>query len=1098
MVTIVQSTAVVAASGIENLTLQLQGGDASNANTVLADEGASNTDSLLAVAGIEGENSFLADSEAANITTLFGAKVPGTVGTVFSNVIQNPSFETDLNRWSVTLGNPGDFVFPVSRQPAGVGFDDSNPVDIPNGLRMAHMRKFEEPGVVGLVQGVKVSPASDADLGTFAFSVASDTLFTTDLSGGDGVPGKYFDVVIEFIENDVTQYTLHYSFTSGELPGDFPSELTPFDRTINLTQNSADVFERTTRNLLLDVDNNFTFDSFRLFFYVGQVGTLNVDSFDVLLDDIVLTIGQQQDALLPTSTATSFITFFPDFSRSRNLFSVVGTSGTVEKFFDRSPFFFGPHETDPNTLRDLSEAQQFLIFTQTTIRSISNFQHNAGSTALISTKGDLSAEDSLVNTNLILNGSFEGGLSNWLTNTPESSDEARVVDSQPTGVGFADGNPVSPLDGINMLYTRVVEAGSRDPVYVKQARKIFGDVNSNILRNFSFGVVVDNVTNDRQNMVALRFLNNSETIFTIHYRFQGQSVPQPFPEEIADFDTVKNITIQSDSFNLILRSVADDTNTANFIFDEFEVWIITNTSSDDTDTLWDDFQLTANVPDDSLLETSSFAHILRIHPTASGSMPFTISGSDDITQVDLTPPFFDELVPNSGTSFIPPETTVLFHVKDAASDLDPGTIDIFIDSIQVVTAGTVQTSATFPTVTRTDVSSRDIQYEATRFEPFPQQSVVTVSGAFADLAAVSNQATEIYEFTILGSGSLGAMISGSEDLLPPTITPTEPVDLDTQISPNTVVSWATEDNAAGVDLSSVKLMLNGALVLSNDTASGGTFTRTSNSNRGFDYTFTPFVPFEFGETVTGTITASDLANIPNTDSVTYEFTITPDDTLEITNFFLNEDASVLLTSGTVASVEVIDLTHGVSSTATELTVNGSAPPGLSTTLSGAGPDRMIFEFPVGPLVTFREDLNILVHAENKFPGPFPVIKESQFTLRPGYDVFWPNKAVTSGGGPETKFPFITNVQVLTEVTNFAKTFNTGSQFFRFLTDNLSTANLGASIEANIQTADLPAALNILNPFFEYGKTMTLEVEVADLEGNQLFFTHDFTIEDNPN
>jgi hypothetical protein len=152
------------------------------------------------------------------------------------------------------------------------------------------------------------------------------------------------------------------------------------------------------------------------------------------------------------------------------------------------------------------------------------------------------------------------------------------------------------------------------------------------------------------------------------------------------------------------------------------------------------------------------------------------------------------------------------------------------------------------------------------------------------------------------------------------------------------------------------------------------------------------------------------------------------------------------------------------------------------------------------LVDFREDLTVLVHAENQFPGPTPVIKEQQFTLRPGYDVTWHNKSVAASGsdsGSETVFPYLTNVEVLTDVINFGKNFNSETFFSKFFTENQAKSDLGATIVSNIKVADLSASLNVLNPFFEYGKTITLEIEADDLEGNQFRLTHVFTIEPEP-
>ena len=116
-------------------------------------------------------------------------------------------------------------------------------------------------------------------------------------------------------------------------------------------------------------------------------------------------------------------------------------------------------------------------------------------------------------------------------------------------------------------------------------------------------------------------------------------------------------------------------------------------------------------------------------------------------------------------------------------------------------------------------------------------------------------------------------------------------------------------------------------------------------------------------------------------------------------------------------------------------------------------------------------------------------------MRPGYDVVWPNREIDE---PETILPFITNIQVLVDVKNFGKNFNDGSTFHRFLTEGQPTANLGATITANIDVADLSATIESNNPFFEYGKVIVLEIEADDLEGNQLRLTHTFVIEDKPN
>lgn len=599
---------------------------------------------------------------------------------------------------------------------------------------------------------------------------------------------------------------------------------------------------------------------------------------------------------IESTASINFLVFSSDFSRSVNLYGVIGTSGTLEKFFDHSPFFYTPSEVNPNLLRDISSAQQFLVYTQTTINTIDTF-HGANSVvSLFSVKG-------------------------------------------------------SELD---------------------------------------------------------------------------PDFPQP-----------------------------------------------------------------------QLLETSSFAHILTTHPTASG-VPFTISGSVDITQTDETVPFFDEETPVRDSTFNDPrDRDVVFHIKDAGSAVDQASIQVFIDGVKVVNAGAVNTSATWPSIIKTIVSPKDIQYNLHRGLDFSQQAVVVVSGTFADLASPANGTTQTYSFKMLGSGTLPASITGLTDSDPPSIIPVEPHDLQTQVSPNTTLTWSITDNSAGVNPNSVKLTLNDTLVIANDLASEGSFSRIANSSRGFDYTYFPAHPFSFGTTVTGTIQATDFAPLLNTGTLTYTFDITPTDSLSILNFFLDQNESTLVTPAAFGSVEVVDTVYGVASGTTTLTINGDEPIGLLTTFSGSGPDRVIFSWPLEENNSFRHDLLVHVHAENQFPGPFPVIKEADYLLRSGYDVHWYNKSADGSAIAEQVFPYLTNVYVNLEAKNFAINFNEATEFFRFLVEEQAKADLGAFIEANIKTADLSAEINALNPYFEYGKTMTLELEVADLEGNQLRFVHVFTIEDRP-
>jgi len=498
---------------------------------------------------------------------------------------------------------------------------------------------------------------------------------------------------------------------------------------------------------------------------------------------------------------------------------------------------------------------------------------------------------------------------------------------------------------------------------------------------------------------------------------------------------------------------------------------------------------TAIIESAQRLATSGSGHIVTKLPTLSG-LPFTLSGSASITVPDNTAPYFDQAIPAAGSSFNSPATQVSFHIKDLSSAVSQGSIYVWVDGLNVVSAGTVVTGTTWPTIQKTIFDIHDTGFVLTRGTAFTPQSTVTVSGTAQDLAAVANPFTGQYRFKIWGLANISGSITGLADADPPVLTPVYPQNGDTDISPDTNISWTVVDAARGVDPTTVKLHINGALKIDGDTnITGGTLARTGDAVSGFSYTYNPTNSFSYGSTITGTLSGADLAG--NNTSSSYSFRITSSDTLLISNFFMNSGDTLPLTSGTVISVDVTDTLYGVNSSSSYLTINGQTPIGLTTSVITSG---IRFLVPAQPIINFEEDLTVFVQGVNNYPGPFPVTKTAQYLLRTGYGVTWYNRELDNY---EKVFPFITNIQVLSDIKNFSKRAATGSVFYRFLTEDQPKADLSASIVSNIQTADLPAVVESDNPFFEYGKTITLEIQATDLEGNQLVFTHTFTIEQRP-
>jgi len=1059
---------------------------------------------------------------AGGLGHIIVAKLPDAVSTglVYNDTVQNGSFETGGTRWVLGRTNGTNHtVNVVSDVPGGVGFDNAPfPIEVPNGAKMAHTAKAGETGTMSVTQDVSVAstPVHSDFLGYFSFSVCPDSKFTT---SGLNTTGRWAMVALEFKLQGSTVYTLAYNFTGSQLPPKAPPGFPSISRRISLTHPGSDYFIRYNNDLRTDVNANFYFDEVKIWIVPDMEDTIFTATFDILWDWFVLEVGIIQPALFPLFVNERVLSYDPNaIEQSAVVFSVLGTPDTVARFFDRSQMFFeSSHEADPTTLRDISASEPFMLFSAASVFSHEFFRNNPSSAQIITDKGTLVDSDIVVPTNLITNGDFSQGMASWLR-TPDtdygySNQEPWVQTLTSTSATSWNSflpNGILPSEGSNLLYMEIGR-GDRGPG-VYQDISVSPPLESGVLEKFAVAGITA-IDSNRDLSFVLQFFYNGAQVYQFTYRVSNmQDTSTDANYNIYDFNPVDNGTLQpaitenrfpepAGEWASMLGNLAVDMKQASFTFDQVKVFALFGANGNTNEMVLDSFSLTVSVPPEQLRLTTNFAHVNTNAPLASGiENHLNISESDDVLIFDSTGPAFSLQVPAPSETYVTEKTTVAFNVTDLSSPLDAGNIDVWIDNEQVITASVPITTATWPSSTKQVLSDKEIAYEFFRGAPFEQGSLVTVSGELADLAnPVSNQTIDDYDFLVIGSGSLLATISGSEDLDPPVLTTTAPLDGAVQVSPTTDIVWETTDNAAGVDPSTIKLYLNGALKVNgiDEVATGGLVDFSANNERGYDVTYNSDGAFSFGTTVTGVLEAFDLAAVPNFAQTSFEFTVTPDDTLDIINFFMIPGETAVLSSGTDLTVEVIDLTHGVASGTTYLTINDAVPSGIVTTFSGAGPDRMYFTVPLEALIDFREDLNVHVHAENNFPGSYPVVVEKDYIIRPGYEVVWPNKTEDATGGPESTFPFITNIQVLMDIKNYAKNFGTGSEYFRLLTEDESRADLGAYLESNIQVADLTASITSNNPFFEYGKEITVEIEADDFEGNPFRFIHTFKIESKP-
>ena len=160
----------------------------------------------------------------------------------------------------------------------------------------------------------------------------------------------------------------------------------------------------------------------------------------------------------------------------------------------------------------------------------------------------------------------------------------------------------------------------------------------------------------------------------------------------------------------------------------------------------------------------------------------------------------------------------------------------------------------------------------------------------------------------------------------------------TGVSPSTYVAFAVEDYTTGVALSTVNFNLDSAIIYDNGSlqTSSGVMTVLTTAS-GYIFQYQPNDVFGYGSVHDVDIYAENNDMVPLTTASGYSFTIIPEGTLIIRNFFLNVGQSMYVTASTVMTVEVVDYTYGIDPDRTYFIVNGDvAPTALTPIESGMG------------------------------------------------------------------------------------------------------------------------------------------------------------------
>jgi len=201
-------------------------------------------------------------------------------------------------------------------------------------------------------------------------------------------------------------------------------------------------------------------------------------------------------------------------------------------------------------------------------------------------------------------------------------------------------------------------------------------------------------------------------------------------------------------------------------------------------------------------------------------------------------------------------------------------------------------------------------------------------------------------------------------------------------------------------------------------------------------------------------------------------------TIVIDNFSIGVEDWISVSDLNYFAVDVVDTTHGISASGTYFVHDGQA---AITTHSGILNGFTCYYTPSG--VYSDGIIDLTIHAENTISG----VAEQTFHLLYGYNAKFEEWV---DWGPHVQ------VDIRAQASNSVRCPNTVGEGFYFVTRDLESVNLGATITA-IEYVDLGAKIYPQSTAFFYGETYTVTISgVRDWYNNIMDpYTFSFTIED---
>lgn len=500
------------------------------------------------------------------------------------------------------------------------------------------------------------------------------------------------------------------------------------------------------------------------------------------------------------------------------------------------------------------------------------------------------------------------------------------------------------------------------------------------------------------------------------------------------------------------------------------------------------------------------------HAYSLDYQPDSISGS--LEAIDIFGPRISGLTPSSGSTYNNPLTTIEFNIYDREkTSINPASIDIRINDLLVIQSGIDVTPALSGNTGFVEVNDYTYNFYHQTSNPYNPDSVITVSGKAMDMYTPANSSNFNYSFRVWKTNDLEGEIFGLADVESPYLINLSPSKYQSEVAVDTNLVIEITDDHTGVDFSSVIITLNDLILVSGEnTLNQDIFNTTpliTQSGRGIRYLIDPVYNFEFKSLINISVYAKDKFTGTLYDIWGNPYQATPN-VLNDSYNFLTYDNTYLITSGLQIYtnnewIDTVDLFSyeiaqsgvdfrihylntegtGIDLINSYITYNGIVVLGISYTEITPNFDYLV-NFHLTP--DYSDDCDLIYHVvKSGSVSGVNIYKDYHNELLWGAEICY---------DPDTNFKYSEDIPIFIQISDKGEYPKVETKFYKVTTAPQPKNDLYANIQgidAIYQALEASIASN--NPYFEYGKTMNMDLSIKDFAGNELNYIWSFKIED---